>query len=227
MTFNKHFIFYGTLFLLLSCASQNERLLKGFVYVQDYIPDMIVDLRYFGPHNFTGRPVNGYERPVLIMSYQAVQALTKVQTQLKSQGLGLKAFDAYRPQRAVDSFEIWAKDISDTIAKSEFYPHVKKNDLFRLNYLASKSGHTRGSTIDVTLINLETKEELDMGSPFDFFGEISHQHTLLINEKQKANREILKQIMLENNFKEYNEEWWHFTLVNEPFPDTYFDFIIK
>lgn len=227
MNFKSFLLLVSLFFGFYSCASREDHLQEGFVYVQKEIPDIIVDLRYFGTHNFTGRPVVGYEKPALIMSKAATQALKKVQQDLKAQGYALKAFDAYRPQRSVTSFEIWAKDINDTIAKSEFYPDVDKRDLFTLGYIAAKSGHTRGSTIDLTLVDLNTGKEIDMGSPFDFFGTISHQNVPQITAQQQANRLILKQAMLNHNFKEYQEEWWHFTLKNEPFPETYFDFPIK
>lgn len=228
-TMNFKTFFYTTVLLigLHSCASREESLPDSFVYVQRDIPDIIVDLRYHSSHNFTGRPVVGYEKPVLIMTKSATKALKNVQHELKKKGFGLKVFDAYRPQRAVTSFEAWARNINDTIAKAEFYPDIDKSDLFTLGYIASRSGHTRGSTVDLTLIDLTTGQELDMGSPFDFFGTISHQDAAQINEKQKANRLILKQTMLQFNFKEYHEEWWHFTLKDEPFPETYFDFPIK
>ncbi|KXH79674.1 M15 family metallopeptidase [Chryseobacterium kwangjuense] len=215
------------LFLITSCISRKDRLQSGFVYAQEKIPGLVLDLRYFGAHNFTGRTVAGYERPVLILSRKAVHALKKVQKDLRKKGLALKVFDAYRPQRAVSSFEAWARDANDTIAKAEFYPDVDKHDLFRLGYLAAKSGHTRGSTVDLTLIDIQTGKELDMGSPFDLFGEISHQNTAKITELQKKNRQILRQAMLEHHFKDYHEEWWHFTLIDEPFPDTYFDFPVN
>lgn len=214
-------------FGLTSCASREDSLPEGFVYVQREIPGLILDLRYFGNHNFTGKPVAGYQKPVLIMSQSATKALKLVQKDLNRQGLGLKIFDAYRPQMAVDSFEIWAKDINDTIAKPEFYPEVDKKDLFTLGYIASKSGHSRGSTIDLTIVDLLTKKELDMGSPFDFFGTISHQDASQISALQKSNRRILKDKMLQYGFKEYHEEWWHFTLINEPFPNTYFNFPVR
>ena len=215
-------------FTLLQCASrQDEPLESGFSYVKKEIPSIELEMRYFGSHNFTGRPVVGYEAPVSILSTKATEALKNVQLELYQKGLGLKIFDSYRPQRAVTSFENWAKDINDTIAKKEFYPEVDKRDLFTLGYIASKSGHTRGSTVDLTIINLTTKEEIDMGSPFDFFGTISHHASTSITSEQKLNRELLRTTMLKYGFKEYAEEWWHYTLNNEPFPETYFDFVVK
>lgn len=216
------------IFSLFNCTSrQDEDLENNFSNIKNVISSIETEMRYYGTHNFTGRPVIGYEAPVAILSTKAVLSLKKVQRELNQKGLGLKVFDSYRPQRAVTSFEVWAKDHNDTIAKREFYPEIDKKDLFTLGYIASKSGHTRGSTIDLTLINLQTKKELDMGSPFDFFGTISHHNTTAITIEQKQNRELLRTTMLKHGFKEYMEEWWHYTLINEPFPDTYFDFDIK
>lgn len=226
------FVFHQVILIIaialsfLACKSE-ENLPKGFSYIHQEIPSIVIDLRYFGNHNFVGRPIVGYQNQVAILSTQATGALKKVQTELNQQGLGLKVFDAYRPQQAVTSFETWAKDLEDTIAKQEFYPNIDKKDLFTLGYIASKSGHTRGSTIDLTIIDLNTNQELDMGSSFDFFGTISHHNTNQITVSQKENREMLRKTMLQYGFKEYAEEWWHYTLVNEPFPDTYFDFIVK
>ena len=221
------FIIFIVVFLS-NCTSRHELNLEdGFSYIKNTIPTIETDIRYFGSHNFTGRPVLGYEAPVAILSTKATLALKEVQNELKQKGLGLKVFDSYRPQRAVTSFEIWAKNINDTIAKKEFYPDIDKKDLFILKYIASKSGHTRGSTVDLTIIDLQTKQELDMGSPFDFFGTISHHNTTEITPQQKENRELLRTTMLKHGFKDYAEEWWHYTLVDEPFSDTYFDFVVK
>lgn len=215
-------------FFLSTCTSQSHKNLpEGFSYIKKEIPNIETDIRYFGLHNFTGRKVVGYEAPVAILSTKATFALKKVQEKLNKKGLGLKVFDSYRPQRAVTSFEVWAKDINDTIAKKEFYPEIDKKDLFVLKYIASKSGHTRGSTLDLTLINLKTKKELDMGSPFDLFGTVSHHNTTEITSEQKQNRELLRTAMLKYGFKDYAEEWWHYTLINEPFPETYFDFVVE
>ena len=224
----KHFPVVFLLFFLLNCISrENENLKRRFSYIKNEIPTVELEIRYFGNHNFTGRAVIGYEAPVAILSTDATRSLKKVQKELNKKGLGLKIFDAYRPQKSVTSFETWAKDINDTLAKREFYPDIDKRDLFTLGYIASKSGHTRGSTLDLTLINLKTKQELDMGSSFDFFGTVSHHNTNSITAQQKQNREILRTTMLKFGFKEYAEEWWHYTLINEPFPTTYFDFDIK
>lgn len=213
-------------YLLLSC-SINQNVPSTFVDLSSYIPQLVIDLRYFGQHNFTGRPIKGYDREKLYASKESAFALLQAQNELLKEGLGFKVFDAYRPQRAVDHFQTWAKDVADTLTKAEFYPDVDKRDLFKLGYIAAKSGHSRGSTIDLTIINLKSKEELDMGSNFDFFGEISHHDYPNINTQQKANRKKLKNIMEKHGFKAIDEEWWHYTLKNEPFKDKYFDFPIQ
>ena len=213
-------------YLLLSCSIK-QNVPNTFVDLSSYIPQLVIDLRYFGQHNFIGRPINGYDREKLYASKEAAFALLQAQNELIKEGLGFKVFDAYRPQRAVDHFQSWAKDIADTLNKAEFYPDVDKRDLFKLGYIAAKSGHSRGSTIDLTIINLKSKEELDMGSKFDFFGEISHHNYPNISTQQKANRKKLKNIMEKHGFKAIDEEWWHYTLRNEPFKDKYFDFPIQ
>ena len=212
--------------LLISCKSYSQ-LPKGFGYILNEIPTIEIELRYFGTNNFIGKPIDGYQKPVLIISSKAIIQLKEIQKDLQKQNLGLKIFDAYRPQRAVNHFVIWAKDLNDTIQKPIFYPNVKKSVLFKEGYIASRSGHTRGSTLDLTIINLNTKQELDMGSPYDFFGKeswVSHQN---ITSKQQQNRQLLQRVMKKHNFRNYPQEWWHFTLRNEPFPNTYFDFPIE
>ena len=204
-----------------------QQLPKGFSYIQEKIPTIALELRYYSTNNFIGKPIDAYNKPVGIATTKAVEQLNKVQCELKKMNLGLKIFDAYRPQTAVNHFVKWARDLNDTLQKPLFYPNVEKNVLFKEGYIASKSGHTRGSTIDLTIINLSTKKELDMGSPYDFFGKeswVSHQE---LTAKQKENRQLLQRIMLKYNFRNYPQEWWHFTLRNEPFPNTYFDFPIE
>ncbi|GAB1857095.1 M15 family metallopeptidase [Flavobacteriaceae bacterium MHTCC 0001] len=199
----------------------------GFVYVKNVIPDLEVELKYCGSDNFLGQPVDGYHNNCLILTEAAAEVLKKVQSKLRQQNLALKVFDGYRPQRAVNHFIRWAKNLNDTIHKSTFYPDVKKKDLFKEDYIASRSGHSKGSTVDITLINLTTKKELDMGSIFDFFGVQSWVNYKNISEEQKKNRQLLQTIMLNHGFKNYPREWWHFTLKHEPFPNTYFDFLIE
>ncbi|WP_108116550.1 M15 family metallopeptidase [Kordia periserrulae] len=200
---------------------------KGFVYVTDYIPDVELELRYFGSNNFVGTPIDGYEAEQCILTLPATKALQNVQKSLKKQQLGIKIFDAYRPQRAVDHFRRWAYDLNDTLMKSQFYPNVAKKDLFRLEYIATKSRHSSGSTVDITLIDLKTNQELDMGSSYDFFGEISWVSYQELTEKQLENRQLLQKVMLENGFRNYPKEWWHFTLRGEPYYNKYFDFPVK
>ncbi len=214
------------LLLLISCFGYAQ-LPTGFDYAKNIIPDIQVELRYFGTHNFVGKQIDGYNNNCLILTEETLKALSNVQIELKAKNLGLKIYDGYRPQRAVNHFIRWAKDLNDTINKVEFYPDVDKRDLFKEEYIASRSGHTKGSTVDITIIDLETKKELDMGSHYDFFGIQSWVNFVDITEKQKNNRQLLQTIMLKHGFKNYPREWWHFTLKVEPFPNTYFDFPIE
>ena len=220
---------YLLLFLisLNTGLAQEKNLHKDFVYIKEQIPDIKLDIRYAGSNNFIGKPVNSYQKPVGILSKPATEALEKVQNDLMSQGYCLKIFDAYRPQTAVNHFIEWARNPADTLTKAKFYPEVAKKDLFQLGYIASKSGHSRGSTIDLTIMDAKTGKELDMGSGYDFFGDISHHNTDKITKEQKANRSLLKRIMIKNGFRPYQEEWWHYTLRNEPYPETYFDFPVR
>lgn len=199
----------------------------GFVYVKDHIPDIEVELRYFTSNNFIGRPIDGYNANRLIFSAEATKALKKVQEELRNQNLCLKVYDAYRPQRAVNDFVAWSKDLGDTLQKQEFYPEVEKQFLFREGYIASKSGHSRGSTIDLTVMDGNTGEVLDMGGFFDFFGEQSWLDYTDLTEAQLQNRQLLQDVMLKHNFRNYPKEWWHFTLRWEPFQETYFDFVVE
>jgi len=203
-----------------------SRLPKGFVHVREVIPDLNLELRYFSTHNFVGDTIDGYKANTLILTKPTAKALKQVQAELKSQNLCLKVYDGYRPQRAVNNFIRWARDLNDTLNKQEFYPTVEKRNLFRDGYIASHSGHSRGSTVDLTIIDCMTNKPLDMGSPFDFFGKPSWVEYQDITEAQKHNRQLLQNVMLKHGFRNYPQEWWHFTLVGEPFPDTYFDFVV-
>lgn len=227
---HKRSVVYLTLIGFLYLAILSFKILvkppQGFVYIQDHIPDIILDIRYAGSDNFVGQPVDGYLKPVGIMSLEATTALQKVQTELKQQNLALKIFDAYRPQKAVDHFVRWAKALDDTLTKQKYYPKVKKSDLFKLQYIASKSGHSRGSTIDLTLVDSEGTE-LDMGTSWDYFGPESWPSSTAVSLEAQKNRKTLQKIMMKYGFKPYNEEWWHFTLKDEPFPNTYFNFEIE
>lgn len=209
-----------------SIYGQSE-LPKSFVYIQDVIPDVALEIRYAGQDNFVGDCIKGYDAPVAILSKRAAEALLLVQNEVKKEGYSIKIFDAYRPQMAVDHFVKWSKDVKDTLMKANYYPDIPKNRLFQLGYIASRSGHTRGSTLDLTLIDNNNGLEIDMGSPYDFFGEISHHNTSKINEQQKKNRKYLMHIMMKYGFRPYPEEWWHYSFRNEPFPDTYFNFPVK
>lgn len=199
----------------------------GFVYVKTIIPDLDVELQYNTSNNFVGKRIDGYQSNKLILTKQAALALKEVQEALLDKNLCLKVYDGYRPQRAVNHFMRWAKDLNDTINKQAFYPDVDKLDLFVEEYIAVRSGHSKGSTVDVTIINGNTGEPLDMGSNYDFFGQASWANYKDITELQKANRQLLQEVMLKFGFKNYPKEWWHFTLKDEPFPDTYFDFPVK
>ncbi|SFZ92638.1 D-alanyl-D-alanine dipeptidase [Flaviramulus basaltis] len=213
--------------LSLFCFNALAQLPGDFVYVHDIIPDLEVELRYNTSNNFLGKPVTGYQANKLILTTETAKALKLVHEALQQQNLCLKIYDGYRPQQAVNHFVKWAKDLNDTINKHIFYPHVKKSNLFKAGYIASKSGHSRGSTVDLTIIDGNTGKPLDMGSPYDFFGKESWVDYENITEEQKANRQLLQRIMIKYGFRNYPKEWWHFTLRGEPFPNTFFDFEIK
>lgn len=200
---------------------------EGFLYAEEVIPSIQQELRYFGNNNFVGRPIHGYRANRIILTKSAASALKAVQEELGIFGLGLLVFDAYRPQQAVNDFVNWAKDLEDIKGKSEYYPNVNKSDLFKEGYIAERSGHTRGSTVDLTLVSLIEGQPLDMGSNFDFFGPQSWPSYPDLLPQQRANRLLLRTIMTKYGFKPLEQEWWHFTLENEPYPDTYFDFQIK
>lgn len=211
-----------------------------FVDIKDMIPSIFLDIRYFTNNNFVGERINGYLRPKCLLSREAAKALVPVQAELLKQDLSLKIYDCYRPQRAVDHFVLWAKDIGDTKMKNIFYPGVDKKDLFKKGYIANLSGHSRGSTLDLTITKLPPKsntmsyadeidliKDIDMGTPYDFFDPLSHTDNTDISNTAQYNRHILKEIMEAHGFKNLKEEWWHYTLKDEPFPDQYFDFPIE
>lgn len=200
---------------------------SDFVQLHEVIPNITYDIRYFGSDSFVGAPVDGYEKATAYMTKEAATALKQVQAALNKEGLGLKVFDAYRPQKAVDHFMRWGKAVADTLTKAKYYPEIDKSKVFEMGYVARRSGHTRGSTVDLTIIDLETKEELDMGSGFDYFGAISHHDSPLVGETHTANRNKLRAVMVAHGFKPYANEWWHYTLANEPYPATYFNFDVK
>jgi D-alanyl-D-alanine dipeptidase len=198
----------------------------AFVDAAQWVPGLVAEMRYFGSHNFVGRPIDGYERPVCLLSQDAADALAQVARDLATMGLVLKAFDCYRPVRAVAHFARWAQDLSDTGGKAEFYPEVDKRSLFRDGYIAERSGHSRGSTIDLTLARADGRE-LDMGTPFDLFSPQSWPSDASVSQEARANRDLLATAMTRRGFLPYDKEWWHFTLAREPFPQTYFDFPVR
>lgn len=200
---------------------------EGFVYLTDVAPKVRIEARYAGPDNFVGRPVDGYRANTVILTRPAAEALAAASEELAAFGLGLKVFDGYRPQRAVNHFVRWAADLSDQSTKARHYPNVNKAHLFRDGYIAERSGHSRGSTVDLTLVDLKDGKELPMGTPFDFFGPESWPSYLDLPAEQRAFRALLQQVMVKHGFRPLKEEWWHFTLVNEPYPDTYFDFPVE
>ena len=198
----------------------------AFVDAATVVPGLIVEMRYAGAHNFVGRPIDGYEAPRCLLTKPAANALAGVAKDVAVYGLVIKVFDCYRPTRAVANFVRWARDLNDTAGKAEFYPDVDKRTLFRDGYIASRSGHSRGSTIDLTLAYADGRE-LDMGTPFDFFSTKSSLFSGGLGQAAEANRGELAFAMRHNGFRPYEREWWHFTLRGEPFPETYFDFPVK
>ena len=221
----KSFIIIFT--VLISSQISSQTLPKGFSYVSEIDATIKKELRYATSNNFIGKPIDGYLKDSLIISTPAAKALKKIQTKLMLSGLSLKIFDAYRPQQAVDHFVRWAKVMNDTLMKQLYYPDVQKSELFTLGFIASKSGHTRGSTVHLCIVDVKTNKEVDMGSSYDFFGEKSHPFYKKITEAQMKNRMLLRTIMIKNGFIPYDNEWWHFTLKEEPYPTTYFNFTIE
>jgi len=220
------------LFSCLGCSmsdnSYSQSLPAGFVYVDQVVPEIRAELNYRLADNFVGTTVDGYAGARAILTQQAALALGLAQAELRTQGLGLLIFDAYRPQRAVDHFARWAKDLSANDMKQRYYPEVEKTELFSQGYIAARSGHSRGSTVDLTLVSLSPPfQHLDMGTVFDFFGPRSWLGATGLTATQEQNRSLLQRTMKKYGFTPYSKEWWHFTLHPEPFPDTYFDFEIR
>ncbi len=207
-----------------------------FVVVTDLVPDAILEIRYYSTYNFIGDRIPGYEEPIAILTRAAAEALKEASDQFEELGYRIKIYDAYRPQCAVDYFVKWAKDLNDVRMKDYFYPELEKSVLFPQGFIATKSGHTRGSTVDLTLFDKNTGKEVDMGCTFDYFGKASYPMLQPgeaagayqpINRTQYENRMTLRKVMLAHGFKPYANEWWHFTLKNEPYPDTYFNFPVS
>lgn len=200
---------------------------SGFVLLSDHVPGIIQEIRYYSTYNFIGDRIDGYEEPVALLTIEAARALKKVANELNVMGYRLKIFDAYRPSCAVKSFVFWGIEDQDARMKPYFYPDLEKHELFEKGYIASRSSHSRGSTVDLTLFDMNTGREADMGSPFDFFGERSHPDYKGITDAQYKNRMLLQGAMVRNGFNPIDCEWWHFTLNNEPYPDTYFEFPVS
>jgi D-alanyl-D-alanine dipeptidase len=222
----------AVLLLCLSTANPRDAAAQapvpaGFVDAATVVDGLVVDMRYFGDTNFVGERIDGYERPRCLLSVRAAQALARVQRDLRPGGLGLKVFDCYRPVRAVAHFIRWARRVDDRKRKAEFYPEIDKRDLFRLGYIAVRSGHSRGSTVDLTLVRLAGKAELDMGTIHDFAGRQSWISDRTVSAESQRNRAVLVRAMVNGGFRPYHKEWWHFTLANEPFRDSYFDFPVR
>ena len=234
---------------LIGCSKQESELPSGFVFLTDVDPTVIESPRYSTKENFLGRVVSGYTSHRIICTKEAAEKLKLVHSDLKKQGYKLVVYDGYRPQRAVNEFMRWSKDEADQAAKAYYYPTIDKKDVFKLGYVAEKSGHSRGSTLDLTIIKDDkavkpikySKRKLlsgkkipflddntvDMGASFDLFHEASHHDSKLVSAKYLKNRNLLRNAMKAHGFKDYQEEWWHYTLANEPYPDAYFDFVLE
>lgn len=225
----KAILFIAFLSLTSISFSQEEptELPNGFVYAKEVIPNLRSDLRYYSSNNFIGKPIDGYVKPKCIVTKEASVALKNVQDELGRLGFGLLIYDAYRPQRAVEHFVSWVADPADTLMKKRFYPNIDKKDLFKEQYIATKSGHSRGSTIDLTIVSLTTGHILDMGSEYDLFDEKSSTDYPNITRNQRAVRLLLKRRMEKHGFKSHSKEWWHYTLSKEPYPKKYFDFPVQ
>ena len=248
----KRLLFACTILMILAGCQKNVTVLSEtedssqFVTITDVVPDVILEIRYYSTYNFVGTRIDGYLRPTALLTKQAADSLKAVSDDVKEQGYRLKIYDAYRPQKAVDHFMRWGAALNDTLMKPYFYPDLNKRVLFPQEYICEKSGHTRGSTLDLTLFDMAAEKELDMGGTFDWFGPESHpdfcgnpdtgEYTgdnskspkgRSITKEQFEHRMILRKAMLRHGFKPFATEWWHFTLANEPFPDTYFTFPVQ
>jgi len=240
------------MFLLLAAPASADVVKQAppgaFVSLHDVDPSIIVEMRYLTNHNFMGRRVPGYRENVCLLTKQTAEALVRVQKVVREDGYSLKVYDCYRPQRSVDSFVRWGKDLSDQRMKAEFYPRVRKARVFKEGYIATQSGHSRGSTVDLTLVRLPAgKQEryhrgdrlrdcagprrkrfrdntIDMGTGYDCFDVKSHPYSRAFRGKVRRNRLALRKPMIAAGFKGLETEWWHFTLRDEPYPETYFDF---
>ena len=200
---------------------------SGFVVLADYVPHIVQEIRYYSTYNFIGERIDGYEEPCALLTQEAARALKAVSGEMIVQGYRLKVYDAYRPACAVKQFVLWGIEDQDIRMKPYFYPELEKQELFRKGYIAKQSSHSRGSAVDLTLLDMKTGKELDMGSPFDLFSEQSHPDYKGITDEQYENRMLLQSVMVRNGFQPIDCEWWHFSLQNEPYPDTYFNFPVS
>ena len=200
---------------------------SGFVVLADHVPGIVQEIRYYSTYNFIGDRIDGYEQPCALLTIEAARALKPVANEMHVRGYRLKIFDTYRPACAVRHFVLWGIEDTDIRMKPYFYPDLNKAEIFEKGYVASKSSHSRGSTVDLTLLDMATGREVDMGSPFDLFSEVSHPDYRGITEEQYSNRMMLQKVMVRNGFVPIDCEWWHFTLKDEPYPDTYFDFPVS
>ena len=200
---------------------------SGFVLLADYVPQIVQEIRYYSTYNFIGERIDGYEEPCALLTKEAARALKAVSGEMIVQGYRLKVFDAYRPTSAVRHFILWGIEDQDVRMKPYFYPDLEKQELFARGYIARRSSHSRGSAVDLTLLDMKTGKELDMGSPFDLFSELSHPDYRGVTEEQYANRMLLQKAMVRNGFLPLDCEWWHFVLADEPYPDTYFSFPVS
>lgn len=200
---------------------------SGFVVLADHVPQVVQEIRYYSTYNFIGDRIDGYEEPCALLTREAARALKSVSNEMVVQGYRLKIFDAYRPASAVKHFVFWGIEDQDMRMKPYFYPDLEKQSLFSQGYIAKRSSHSRGSTVDLTLLDMKTGKEVDMGSPFDLFSEISHPDYRGISQTQYENRMLLQRVMVRNGFVPLDCEWWHFTLKDEPYPEVYFDFPVS
>ncbi len=200
---------------------------SGFVVLADYVPHIVQEIRYYSTYNFIGERVDGYEEPCALLTIEAARALKAVSNELSVQGYRLKVFDAYRPACAVKFFVLWGIEDQDVRMKPYFYPDLEKQELFAGGYIAKQSSHSRGSAVDLTLLDMKTGKEADMGSPFDLFSEVSHPDFRGISDEQYGNRMVLQRAMVRGGFEPIDCEWWHFSLKDEPYPDTYFEFPVS
>ena len=200
---------------------------SGFVLLADYVPHVVQEIRYYSTYNFIGERIDGYEEPCALLTKEAARALKSVASELIVQGYRLKVFDAYRPACAVKHFVLWGIEDQDVRMKPYFYPDLEKQELFARGYIAKQSSHSRGSAVDLTLLDMKTGKEADMGSPFDLFSEVSHPDCQSVTQEQYENRMLLQRAMVRNGFQPLSCEWWHFSLKNEPYPETYFEFPVS